>query len=73
MSAAREGLDRWLPEEHYNNFVMGQGGGDECLFWKSRQCRDLGIEVLIDDATMEIWAGCSKYDIAYIHPDMLQL
>lgn len=62
-----------VPEEHYNDFVMGFVGGDEYLFWKGRQCRDLGIEVLIDDATMEVWAGCSKYNIEYLHPDMIRM
>lgn len=60
-----------VPEKHYNDFVLGLVGGDEYLFWKGKQCRDLGIEVLVDDATMEVWAGCSKYEIDYIHPDML--
>ncbi|WP_346034050.1 hypothetical protein [Erythrobacter westpacificensis] len=60
-----------VPEEHYNNFVLGLVGGDEYMFWKGWQCRELGIEVLVDDATMEVWAGCSKYEIDYIHPDVL--
>lgn len=60
-----------VPERHYNNFMLGLAGGDEYMFWKGWQCRELGIEVLVDDATMEVWAGCSEYDIDYIHPDSL--
>ena len=60
-----------VPEQHYNNFVLGLVGGDEYMFWKGWQCRELGIEVLVDDATMEVWAGCSKYEIDYIHPDLI--
>lgn len=62
-----------VPEQHYNNFVMGLLGGDEYLYWKGRQCRALGIEVLIDDATLQVWAGCSECQIDYIHPDMVSL
>jgi len=59
-----------VPEEVYEAFVLGLSGGDRYLYWKGEVCRELGIECLIDDATMEVWAGCSKHEIAYVHPDL---
>lgn len=60
-----------VPVEHYNNLVLGLVGGDEYCYWKAWQCRELEIEVLVDDATMEVWAGCSRYGIDYLHPDQI--
>jgi len=60
-----------VPDEVYEAFVNGWIGGDEYVFWKGKTCRELGIECLIDDATMEVWAGCSKYEIGYLHPDLV--
>lgn len=59
-----------VPDEVYEAFVLGLSGGDRYLFWKGEVCHKRGIECLIDDATMEVWAGCSKYEIAYVHPDL---
>ena len=58
-----------VPEHVYEAFVLGLKGADEYLIWKGKRCRELGIECLIDDASLEVWAGCSRYDIAYVHPD----
>lgn len=60
-----------VPEQFYNDFVLGLVGGDRYLFWKGEQCAELGIELLIDDATMEVFAGCSRYGIDYLHPDQI--
>ena len=60
-----------IPEKIYAAMIGGMLGGDEYFFWKGKLCHELGIKCLIDDATMEVWAGCSKYEIDYIHPDML--
>lgn len=60
-----------VPEQVYNDFVLGLVGGDRYLFWKGEQCAELGIELLIDDATMEVFAGCSRYGIDYLHPDQI--
>lgn len=62
-----------IPEAIYLAAMNGDIGGDEYFYWKGKVCRDLGIECLIDDATIEVWAGCSKYEIAYCHPDMIEL
>jgi hypothetical protein len=62
-----------VPDELYEAFVNGEDAGIEYKFWKGKVCRELGIECLIDDATMEVWAGCSEYEIAYVHPDMVSL
>lgn len=60
-----------VPDGIFMAFACGIEGGDQYIFWKGQVCRELGIECLIDDATMEVWAGCSKYEIAYCHPDMV--
>ena len=60
-----------VPEEIYAAMIDGEIGGDEYFFWKGKLCHELGIECLIDDATMAVWGGCSKYEIDYFHPDMV--
>lgn len=62
-----------VPDELYEAFVNGEDAGVEYMFWKGKVCRELGIECLIDDATMEVWAGCSEYEIAYVHPDLVSI
>lgn len=62
-----------IPEEIYAAMIRGLAGGDRYFFWKGKLCSEVGIECLIDDATMEVWAGCSKFEIAYLHPDLLDL
>lgn len=62
-----------VPEEIYEALINGRVGGDQYFFWKGKVCRELGIECLIDDATMEVWAGCSEYDIDYLHPDLIEV
>jgi len=59
-----------VPESIYVAFVNGWLGGDEYLFWKGKICRELEIECLVDDATMEVWGGCSRYNVEYVHPDL---
>lgn len=60
-----------VPEEMWLSFQMHRQGLHPYPFWKGKTCRELGIEVLIDDATMDVWAGCSEHGIDYFHPDML--
>lgn len=62
-----------VPDEIFSAFAYRLEGGSDYLFWKGQVCRELNVECLIDDATMEVWGGCSKYDIAYRHPDMIEL
>lgn len=60
-----------VPEEMWLSFQTHRQGLHPYPFWKGKTCRELGIDVLIDDATMDVWAGCSEYQIEYFHPDML--
>lgn len=58
-----------VPDNLYEAFVLGLTGGNRYLFWKGKLCLQLGIECLVDDATLHVWPGCSKYGIAYVHPN----
>jgi hypothetical protein len=62
-----------VPEEVYAAFVGGLRDGDRYLYWKGEVCHELGIECLIDDASLDVWPGCARYDIAYAHPDLICL
>lgn len=62
-----------VPEEIYRAFVYGHGGGDRYRYWKGRVCRELGIECLIDDATLDVQPGCERYQIAHCHPDTIRI
>lgn len=58
-----------VPEEIYEAFTIGLKGGDRYLYWKGEICHQLGIECLIDDASLQVWPGCARYGINYYHPD----
>lgn len=60
-----------VPEDIYYRSRIGEPGGEEYFFWKGRTCRELGIDLLVDDDLMRVWPGCAAYDIAYIHPDAI--
>ena len=44
---------------------------DPYLKWKGLRCKELGIEVLIDDDTHAVKMGCGEHGIVHIHPDDL--
>ncbi len=48
-----------------------EGQGEAYREWKGAICAELGIEVLVDDDTENVVAGCNKHGIAHIHPDHL--
>lgn len=60
-----------VPEEIYHRARIGTPDGEEYFFWKGRTCLEHGVEVLIDDDLLGVWAGCSEYEIDYIHPDAI--
>lgn len=62
-----------VPEEIYRAFVYGHSDGDRYLYWKGEVCRELGIECLIDDATLDVCLGCERHRIAHFHPDTIQI
>ena len=41
--------------------------------WKGSICATLGIEVLVDDDTENVSAGCDKHGVAHVHPDDLSI
>lgn len=41
------------------------------LHWKGEVCSVYGIEVLVDDMTDSVIAGCQKHGVVHIHPDQL--
>lgn len=58
-----------VPESLYHGFMVGAPEGSPYLEWKGEKCRNLGIQILIDDATDHVITGCARYGIEYIHPD----
>ena len=55
----------------WQSFQRPHEGVHPYMLWKGKMCHRYGIDVLIDDATIEVFAGCSEYDIDWLHPDML--
>jgi hypothetical protein len=39
--------------------------------WKAMVCHRLGVPVLVDDRRDQVLPGCTKYNVAYMHPDDL--
>lgn len=60
-----------VPEDLYENFAAGRQAGAAFLQWKGKQCRDLDIDVLVDDATSLVITGCRKFGVTHLHPDEL--
>lgn len=58
-----------VPEPLYYGFVAGTELRSGYMNWKGKKCRNLGIQILIDDATDHVITGCSRYGINHFHPD----
>lgn len=67
-----------LDETHFVSMsncpdAIYEGQGKAYWEWKGAVCAELGIEVLVDDDTENVAAGCSKHGIAHVHPDHLSI
>lgn len=60
-----------VPHSLWQSFQRPHQGAHPYILWKGKMCHRYGIDVLIDDATIEVWAGCAQYNIEYMHPDAL--
>jgi hypothetical protein len=60
-------------EQRLLNHYSGPLTQAECYYveWKAMVCHRLGVPVLVDDRRDQVLPGCTKYAIAYVHPDDL--
>lgn len=62
-----------IPDHIFTAFENGKRSGMELLYWKGKMCKNLGCELLIDDAEIHVWPGCARHNIEWLHPDMVAL
>lgn len=60
-----------VPHLLWQSYQRPHQGIHPYIMWKGKMCHRYGIDVLIDDATIEVFSGCGEYQIEYLHPDML--